>query len=114
MHTGDRAVGSSEALLATLSTAEAATRARTGTGVNTSSPVRVGHAAAGKAAVLTVAHAKAGVRMTKANGAAGHSATGVSATVGDGRSSLRKLGASHNSRADATTADHGPGTTTDD
>jgi len=64
----------------------------------------------------TAGPALAWVRMIEGNRAAGHAATGVSArmAVSDSRASLRKLGASHNSRADATPADHGPGATAND
>jgi len=95
----DRAMGRSQAFLATLTTAEVATRARAG--VDTS-------------ASIVPAVARAWVRMTERNRAAGHSATGVSVRVSDGRAALRKLCVSHKSRDDATPADHGSGAASDD
>jgi len=104
------AVGGSQAFLATLTTAEAATRARAG--VNTSTSMRMRHTAAGNPAVPAFPGAKARVRMTDGNRAAGHTAASVSAPVRDRRSALRKLGASPNSRADTTAGHDRPGTST--
>jgi hypothetical protein len=112
---GERAMSSSgkagQAMLATLTTAETAARAGAVAIAATTVAIGWGRVTEGNRATTV---AIAWVCMTEGSRAAGHSATRVFARVGDSRSTLRKLLASHNSRADAATtcSDHGPGATT--